>query len=348
MAHALRLAVRAGHTTRPNPAVGAVVVRDGVVVGEGFTRPVGGPHAEVVALADAGDAARGATVYVTLEPCRHQGRTPPCTDALIAAGVGRVVYGSADPGVAAGGGSEVLRRADVEVTAGVLRDWTDEHHRSFLAGVGHPTRPNVTLKLAQTPAGTLSRPGGGWITGPEARKAVHERRGMADGVLVGSGTVLADNPRLDVRDVLHDGPQPVPIVLDARGRTPLDARVVRPGAVIVTTAHAHASFVTALEAAGVHVHVVAPAREGGVDLVAALAALRSAGLDEILAEPGRTLAEAMVHADVVDTYVQHIASPGDDLTSAVPVLGTEATSSWPVATWRRLGSDIEVVRHRPT
>lgn len=347
MMHALWLAGRARHTAHPNPAVGAVVVHDGRIVGEGWTRPVGGAHAEVVALRDAGDGAAGATAYVTLEPCRHQGQTPPCTDALIAAGVSRVVVGSRDLNTVASGGAEVLRRAGVDVTVGVLSAWTDAHHRTFLTAARHANRPMLTLKLAQLPTGELSRPGGGWVTGAAARRAVHQRRARADGVLVGSGTVLADDPRLDVRDVPCLGPQPVPIVFDARGRTPVTARVARPGGIVVTASSSPHAWHRGLEAAGVKVLVSAVARDGRLDLVAAMQVLRAAGIHDVFAEPGPILGTAFVRAGLVDVHIQHVALGGSRPQDVHPVPGTEPLHVWPVAEWRRLGDDLEVVRHRP-
>ncbi len=196
---ALELAERGRGTTRPNPVVGAVVVGDGEVVGEGWHERAGGPHAEVVALAAAGERARGSTLYVTMEPCAHHGRTPPCVDAVLAAGVGRVVAGSLDPGVDSGGGLDQLRAAGLEVDLvdafearaqnEAWRTWTTER------------RPFVTYKVAATLDGRVTVPGSRWVSGEESRRLVHELRAGVDAVAVGMGTVRADDPRLDARGV---------------------------------------------------------------------------------------------------------------------------------------------------
>ncbi len=196
---ALELAERGRGTTHPNPVVGAVVVRDGEVVGEGWHERKGGPHAEIVALAEAGERARGATLYVTMEPCAHHGSTPPCTEALIAAGVAKVVAGSRDPNPEAAGGFDVLQAAGVEV----------EDADSFAARVQNEAwrtwvserRPFVILKLAQTLDGRVAVPGSRWISGVGSRRRVHELRAQVDAVAVGMGTVRADSPQLSARDV---------------------------------------------------------------------------------------------------------------------------------------------------
>jgi diaminohydroxyphosphoribosylaminopyrimidine deaminase/5-amino-6-(5-phosphoribosylamino)uracil reductase len=196
---ALELAERGRGTTHPNPVVGAVVERDGVVVGEGWHERRGGPHAEVVALAAAGAAARGATLYVTMEPCAHHGTTPPCTDAVLAAGVAKVVAGSLDPNPEAEGGLERLRQAGVEVELvdSPAARALNEAWRTWKA-LG---RPFVTYKVAVSADGRMTRPGSRWITGEESRRLVHELRAASDAVAVGMGTVRADDPRLDARDV---------------------------------------------------------------------------------------------------------------------------------------------------
>jgi diaminohydroxyphosphoribosylaminopyrimidine deaminase / 5-amino-6-(5-phosphoribosylamino)uracil reductase len=199
LGRAIELAERGRGTTRPNPVVGAVVVAGGEVVGEGWHERKGGRHAEVVALEAAGERARGATLYVTMEPCAHHGTTPPCTDAVLRAGVAKVVAGSLDPNPEAGGGLEALAAAGVEV----------EHADSFEARAQNAAwrtwvaagRPFVTLKLAVTLDGRVTVPGSRWVTGDESRKRVHELRAAADAVAVGMGTVRADDPRLDARNV---------------------------------------------------------------------------------------------------------------------------------------------------
>ena len=196
---ALELAERGRGTTRPNPVVGAVVVADGEVVGEGWHERQGGPHAEVVALEAAGERARGATLYVTMEPCVHRGTTPPCTEAVLQAGVAQVVAGSLDPNPEASGGLEVLRAAGVEVehADSLEARAQNEAWRTWIAA----GRPFVTLKLAATLDGRVTVPGARWVSGEESRRFVHELRAAADAVAVGIGTVYVDNPQLTARDV---------------------------------------------------------------------------------------------------------------------------------------------------
>lgn len=322
LARAVALAAAVQPQVSPNPAVGCVILADGRIVGEGVTEPPPGRHAEVVALAAAGSAARGATVVVSLEPCAHHGRTPPCTDALVAAGVARVVIGHPDPHPLASGGAARLTAAGVAVTGpldagATLRQTVARQLEGFLTVVARG-RPHVTLKVAQTVDGAVAHPADRrWITGPTARRAVHRWRAAVDGVLVGSGTVLADDPRLDVRAVpcAH---QPVAVVLDRRLRTPPTARVLRPGTVLVTSAPGpdpgagdraeHERRRRALAGLGARVLEVPGEPDGhGLFLSAALAALADHGMVSLLAEPGPTLAGALLRAGLVDRLVRHVA-----------------------------------------
>ena len=333
-----------GPAVSPNPAVGCVLLSGGRVVAEGVTEPPPGSHAEVVALRAAGPAARGATAVVTLEPCAHHGRTPPCTDALLAAGVSRVVIGHPDPHPAARGGAARLAAAGIEVVGpppvgDELRGAVAGALEGFLHLARHG-RVHVTLKLARTADGGVTNPSGArWVTGAAARRAVHRWRAAVDGVLVGIGTVLADDPRLDVRDVpdaaaLH---QPRGVVLDADVRMPVTARLARPGTVLVAADEqpeiraggARAHRAAQLEARGVVVRWVAPGPGGrGVDLPAALATLAELGMVSLLAEPGPTLAGALLDAELVDRLVLHVAvGLGDG-----PLHG--ALSPPPGAAWR--------------
>jgi diaminohydroxyphosphoribosylaminopyrimidine deaminase / 5-amino-6-(5-phosphoribosylamino)uracil reductase len=342
MARALARAERGRLTCRPNPMVGCVLVRDGEVVADGWHERAGGPHAEIAALTRAGDRAAGATAYVTLEPCNHHGRTGPCSEALLAAGVRRVVYGLADPNPAAAGGGARLRAAGVEVAGGLLAPWVAEQNRVFLHGLTH-RRPHVTLKLAQTVDGALVAPAGRWITGPAARAAVHRERARADAVLVGSGTVLADDPRLDVRGVPAPGGQPRAVVLDARGRTPVDAAVVRPGTIVVTGPDAPADRRAALTAAGVEVVAVPAAAPAGVDLDAAFGALWDRGIRAILAEPGATLAAALMRAGVVDRLLRHVAGSVVAIDGTPrPAAAVATGAAWPVRRQVPRGDDVEI------
>ncbi len=346
MARALALAERARPLAPPNPTVGCVLVRDGRLLAEGWTQEPGGPHAEAVALAAATDV-RGATAYVTLEPCAHTGRTPPCADALVTAGVARVVVATADPNPVAAGGAARLRAAGIEVEMGVLAPWARRQLAAFLATTTRG-RPHLTLKLAQTQDGQLVAPTGRWVTGPASRRAVHRLRARVDAVLVGSGTVVADDPRLDVRDVAVQGRQPRAVVLDARGRTPLDARVVRQGTIVVTTA-GNGDWVAQLEQRGVVVLRAPAGRSGGVDLGASLASLwQEQGVQAVLAEPGAILAEALLAADVVDRVVRHVATAvhAEDGRARI-VAALAASARWPLAHWIRRGLDVEFTADHP-
>ncbi len=291
MRAALALARRGLGNSWPNPAVGCVVVKDGRVVGRAVTAPGGRPHAEPLALAMAGAAARGATVYVTLEPCCHHGRTPPCTDALIAAGVARVVAATQDrdPRVS-GQGLARLREAGIAVEAGLLGAEAEEVNAGFFARVGLG-RPLVTLKLAATLDGRIATHGGEsrWITGEAARRAAHALRGRSDAVMVGVGTVVADDPDLTCR---IQGFRPTPlvrVVADSHLRTPLTARLVataRETPTWILARHdADAERRRVLVGAGVVVLGVAPAGAGvglGVDLVDALRVLAERGITRLL------------------------------------------------------------------
>jgi diaminohydroxyphosphoribosylaminopyrimidine deaminase / 5-amino-6-(5-phosphoribosylamino)uracil reductase len=332
LARAVAVAETARGRTSPNPTVGCVLVRDGRVVGEGATAPAGGPHAEVMALEAAGTQARGATAYVTLEPCAHHGRTPPCADALATAGVARVVYAHADPNPPATGGARSLASRGIEV---VGPDVVGERFRATVAAqlegfltVVARGRPHLTLKLAQTADGRLTAPDGGrWITGPTARQAVHRWRAAMDAVLVGVGTVLTDDPRLDVRHGLDVARPPRPVVLDSRLRTPAEAAVARPGTLVLCGPGVDPSRRAALEHAGVEVVGTPAGDDGRLDLTAALATLADQGINTVLAEPGTTLARALLDLDLVDRVVLHVGLHLGDgpLRWAVPVAPTWAT-----------------------
>jgi len=311
---ALALAERGRATVAPNPLVGCVVVLGDQVVGEGWHQRAGGPHAEIAALRAAGGNARDATVYVTLEPCAHQGRTPPCTDALIQAGVARVVVALADPNPLAAGGAARLRGAGIAVDMGpgdhglAVKEarWQNRVWLHALAS----DRPHITLKLATSLDGMVAAADGTsqWLTGPDTRRRAHELRAGVDAVLVGSGTVLADDPRLTVRLEGHAGPQPLRVVLDSRARTPLAASVLGDQAptVIVVSPAAERSRVEALETAGVETWTC---RSGpwGADLAHVLDGLRKRGVTSLLVEGGPTVAASFLRAGLVDELVCHIA-----------------------------------------
>ncbi|MXY97223.1 MAG: bifunctional diaminohydroxyphosphoribosylaminopyrimidine deaminase/5-amino-6-(5-phosphoribosylamino)uracil reductase RibD, partial [Gemmatimonadetes bacterium] len=291
MRRALDLAARGIGRTSPNPMVGSVVVRDGVVLGKGYYREYGGRHAEPQALEEAGARARGAALYVTLEPCCHQGSTPPCTDAIIASGIAHVHVAMADPDRRVSGkGIERLRAAGMTVETGLMEAEARElnaayvHHRET-------GQPFVLLKLAQTLDGRIATRNGHskWITGEAARKRVHLMRSRADAVLVGIDTVLADDPRLTVRHV--DGRQPRRVVLDSRARTPLDARVLNgeASATVCVTEAASADRIEELKGTGAEV-LVLPGGDGSVPIAPLKSALGKAGIVTLMVEGGSRVA----------------------------------------------------------
>ncbi len=304
MQRAIQLGAEGSRAVRPNPRVGCVLVRDGIVVGEGFHAVVGGPHAEAVALEVAGDRARGATAYVTLEPCNHFGRTPPCAQALIAAGVARVVIAVRDPHPEASGGIETLRAAGVAVTTDVLTVEAGDLAEVFLTGVRH-RRAFVQLKTAITADGRVAADDGTtrWISGPQARLQVHIWRAEADAVLIGAGTALADNPRLDCRDLPQPATHlPVRVVLDRRVRLPLESHLAETTAqrtLVITDdfAHATSSHAEALRQRGVEIVRVPPSEAWLADV---LRLLLQRGLHHVLCEGGPTLATALWRAALVD------------------------------------------------
>jgi diaminohydroxyphosphoribosylaminopyrimidine deaminase/5-amino-6-(5-phosphoribosylamino)uracil reductase len=308
MARALELAARGLWTTDPNPRVGCVIARGEQTVAEGWHERAGGPHAEVAALAAAGVAARGATAYVSLEPCSHHGRTPPCTDALVAAGIRRVVYAMRDPNPRVrGAGIAQLAAAGVAVEGGVLEREARELNPGFVSRMERG-RPWVMVKLAASLDGGTALPGGEsrWITGEAARHDVQRLRARASAVMTGSGTVLADDPRLDVR--LPDATrQPLRVVLDSRLRISPTARIVAPpGRLLVLCAAEDEERASALSAAGAEVAQVR-ASAGGIDLAAALALLAERQVNELLAECGPGLAGALLAAKLVDELVLYLA-----------------------------------------
>jgi diaminohydroxyphosphoribosylaminopyrimidine deaminase/5-amino-6-(5-phosphoribosylamino)uracil reductase len=304
MAHALRLAARGLGSVWPNPAVGCVLVRDGIIVGRGWTQPGGRPHAEVRALQQAGLLAAGATAYVTLEPCAHHGQTPPCAEALIAGRVVRVVTALTDPDPRVSGrGHAKLRSAGIAVTEGVLHAEAAALNAGFLKRVTRGL-PFVTLKLAASLDGRTATAAGEsrWITGPEARRKVHALRLAHDAVMVGSGTALADDPDLTVRE-MGAARQPVRIVVDRALRHAPQSRLGRStGQGPVWLLHGPTAPETARKAwqATGATLIETPETAGRLDLAAALRALADRGLTRILSEGGSTLAAALVKAGLVD------------------------------------------------
>ncbi|RXF74836.1 bifunctional diaminohydroxyphosphoribosylaminopyrimidine deaminase/5-amino-6-(5-phosphoribosylamino)uracil reductase RibD [Hansschlegelia zhihuaiae] len=307
---ALSLARRGLGRTAPNPSVGAVVVaRDGTIVGRGWTQPGGRPHAEPIALAAAGAAARGATLYVTLEPCSHYGRTPPCVDAIVAAGVARVVAATGDPDPRVDGrGFARLRAAGIDVEAGVMREEATRLIAGHAARVALG-RPFVTLKLAVSADGKVALPGGRpvAITCEASRARVHLMRAESDAILVGVGTVLADDPELTCRLPGMADRSPTRIVLDGGLRTPPASRLVIGAAGtptwIVASADAPVEAERALRAAGAEVMRVERGPDGRLDLMAALGLLVDRGVARLMVEGGPTVASALLSPGLVDEAV---------------------------------------------
>ncbi len=332
MAEALALASRAAGYTHPNPMVGAVVVKEGRIIGRGYHHRAGEAHAEVHALAEAGDKAKGATLYVTLEPCAHFGKTPPCANRVVEAGIKRVVVGIVDPNpLVAGKGVNILRNAGIEVEIGVLAHECARLTEGFITYI-KTGRPFVTLKSAMSLDGKIATRTGDskWITDEAARKDGHRLRASHDAILTGIGTVLADNPKLDCRLTGEDWPyevaphQPDVVILDSKGRTPDDAALwhgpTRKILIFVTKACSKARQ-DALTALGATVHEVPAGLNGvGVDLDAVLDSLGGAGYTSVLVEGGSGVIASFVEQRLFDkivTYVGNILIGGQDALSAV-------------------------------
>ncbi|WP_350023281.1 bifunctional diaminohydroxyphosphoribosylaminopyrimidine deaminase/5-amino-6-(5-phosphoribosylamino)uracil reductase RibD [Pseudomonas protegens] len=331
MAHALELARKGRYSTHPNPRVGCVIVRDGQVVGEGWHVRAGEPHAEVHALRAAGELARGATAYVTLEPCSHHGRTPPCADALVNAGVARVVAAMQDPNPeVAGRGLQRLAQAGIDTHGGVLEGEARAINKGFLKRMEHGL-PYVRVKLAMSLDGRTAMAGGEsqWITGPAARSAVQRLRAESSVVLTGADTVLADDARLTVRaaELGLDAEQtalamsrpPLRVLIDGRLRVPLDAPFFKAGpALVATCAAVEEQYANGPEC------LIVPGPDGQVDLRRLLLELAARGVNEVLVEAGPRLAGAFAQQGLVDEYQIFVA--GKFLgSSARPLL------DWPLA-----------------
>ncbi len=348
MARALDLAERGLFTTTPNPRVGCVIVRDGAVVGEGFHARAGEAHAEANALAAAGARAAGATVYVTLEPCSHHGRTPPCADALIAAKVQRVVAAMGDPNPrVAGDGFARLRAAGVEVASGLLEDEARELNIGFVSRLTRG-RPWVRLKVAATLDGRTAAANGQsqWITGEASRRDGHRWRARACAVLTGIGTVRDDDPRLTVREVATTR-QPLRVLVDSRLEVPLAARILEGGRLLVATAAADERKTAALRAQGAEV-VVLPNRAGKVELADLMRELARRELNEIHVEAGVKLNGSLVAAGVIDELLVYLAPSllGDAASGMfnLPAIARlEQKLPLRLVDVRRIGEDVRVV-----
>ncbi|STZ75400.1 bifunctional diaminohydroxyphosphoribosylaminopyrimidine deaminase/5-amino-6-(5-phosphoribosylamino)uracil reductase RibD [Bergeriella denitrificans] len=351
MQNALRLARQGRFSTSPNPRVGCVIARGSQIVGQGFHVRAGEPHAEVHALRQAGEAAEGATAYVTLEPCSHYGRTPPCAEALIKAKVGRVVAAMTDPNpLVAGKGLAMLHNAGIITQSGLLEDEARALNRGFLSRIERG-RPYVRLKCAASLDGktALSDGRSQWITAEAARQDVQILRAESCAVLTGIGTVLADNPRLNVR-TLPTLRQPVRVVLDSRLQTPPDCHLVRDGGsptVIATLVSDPDRLQPYLQHR--HIRIIRPSENpaGRIDLADLLRLLAEAGLGEVMVEAGATLASAFLAADLADEIVLYqspkiLGNPGRplfDLPEQPDALHTNAR--WHTAALETVGSDIK-------
>jgi diaminohydroxyphosphoribosylaminopyrimidine deaminase/5-amino-6-(5-phosphoribosylamino)uracil reductase len=349
MAHALRLAERAAYTARPNPMVGCVIARDEVVVGEGWHQRTGGPHAEVFALRQAGEQARGATAYVTLEPCAHHGRTPPCALALIEAGVSRVVAAMRDPFPKVdGGGFVLLREAGIEVAEGLMAAQARELNQGFLSRIERG-RPWVRVKLAASLDGRTAMADGRskWITGAAAREDVQHWRARAGAILTGAATVLADDPMLTVRLTDTEVLPPLRVVLDARLRS-LDCARVREGG--APTLYVHDAAVRPPAIADAEFASV-PSHDGRLDLGAVLALLAERGINDVHTEAGATLAGALLAGGWVDELLLYqapslLGEHGLPLLSGLGIHAMDDQRRMRVVDQRQVGGDLRL-RLRP-
>lgn len=330
MAQAIFLAERGRGWTNPNPMVGAVLVKDGRIIGQGWHKRCGGLHAEREALADCQESPEGASLYVTLEPCCHYGRQPPCTDAILEAGITRVVVGSMDPNpLVAGKGLEILCAHGVSVEAGILREKCDKLNQAFFHYIT-TGQPYVTMKYAMTLDGKIATYTGAsrWITGEESRRRVHQDRHASAAILAGVGTVLADNPLLTCR--MEGGKNPLRVICDTRLRTPLNSEIIRTATEVPTVIAAgpiEPHRATPYETAGCQVWFL-PLREGHVDLTAMMSRLGHEGIDSLLLEGGGTLNWSMLSLGLVQR-VQAYISPklfGGVAKSPVEGIGVEVPS----------------------
>lgn len=348
MALALRLAERGRYTCKPNPCVGAVLAQGDAVVGTGWHARAGEPHAEVFALREAGPRARGATAYVTLEPCAHHGRTPPCADALLAAGIGRLVYASADPNpLVSGQGVARLQAAGIPVTGGLMQAAADELVAGFLSRMRRG-RPFVRVKSATSLDGRIALASGhsAWITGEAARADVQRWRAQASVILTGIGTVLADDPRLTAR-VPDPCVPPVRVVIDSHGRIPSSAAVLNSEAPTwIATTEAGAA-VLADRLPGATCLVLPATATGQVDLPALMAVLAQRGANEVLVEAGGTLGGALLEANLVDEWLLYqnpclLGDRGLPVFSGANPASMAARSQWRLVDSRVVGIDLRL------
>jgi len=350
MARALKLAERGYYSAKPNPRVGCVLVKNDGIIGEGFHYRAGEPHAEINALRDAGDAT-GSTAYVTLEPCCHHGRTPPCADALIEARVARVVYAVSDPNPRVdGGGAARLINAGIEASGGVMAKAAEQLNRGFFHRM-RTSRPFVTVKLGMSVDARVALASGAsqWITGPQARADVQRLRAAACAIVTGRGTVVADEPLLTVRDERFDiaGIQPMRVVLDSQLRADPSLKLFdAPGDVIVYTVSSHEAEHARFTAVGAEVETIMPGT-GGMDLAVILERLAGRNANNVLVEAGPTLAGAFIGQGLADEIITYVAPNiiGDDARSAFALPAPDNLDSvrrFRFSEMRKLGDDIRL------
>lgn len=358
MARALQLAEHGLYTTSPNPCVGCVLVKDGKIVGEGWHERAGEPHAEILALRMAGEMARGATAFVTLEPCSHEGRTPPCADALIKAGVARVVAAVQDPNPqVAGQGLEKLRSAGISVECGLMEAAARELNIGFFSRMTRGT-PWVRSKIAASLDGRTALANGTsqWITGADARRDVQHWRARSSAVLTGIGTILGDDARLNVRDI-EGAHQPMRVIADSHLRLPPAARILdrntAGGEVLIYTATENTAKLAGLEQAGAQI-IVLPDMNNRVDLGAMLRDLAARGCNEVLVEGGSKLNGALLNAGLVDELLLYLAPQLlGDMAQGIAALGKLTSLDQRIELeWRdirHVGRDLRITAriHKP-
>ncbi len=328
MARALHVAERGRFTTDPNPRVGCVLVKEGQIIGEGFHEKAGQAHAEINALKNTKVDTTGATAYVTLEPCSHYGKTPPCCDALIGAGIKRLVVAMTDPNpLVSGRGLERCKAAGMEVICDVLRADAEKLNRGFISRMTR-NRPFVQSKIAMSLDGRTALANGEskWITSPEARADVHLFRAESSAILTGIGTVLADNPSLNAR-VNFPVEQPIRVILDSALKMPLDAQIANTtGKILILTCSTNEQKHADLKKSGFYCHVL-PEINGRVDLKAALNFLGEQGINNVFVEAGATLNGALLEANLVDEWLIYMASC---------VLGDKGRGAFSLPEWQSM------------
>jgi diaminohydroxyphosphoribosylaminopyrimidine deaminase/5-amino-6-(5-phosphoribosylamino)uracil reductase len=349
MAYALRLAEKGLYSTTPNPRVGCVIANNGKIVGSGWHERAGQPHAEIIALNAAREAARGGVVYVTLEPCGHHGRTPPCTNSLIEGGIAKIIIAMADPNpLVSGRGCTLLQQAGIAVQTGLLSAEAHALNVGFVSRMLHK-KPWIRLKVAASLDGKTALNNGTsqWITGEAARKDGHRWRARSCAIMTGIGTVKSDNPQLTVRHV-QTSRQPKKVIVDSHLAIPLDARLLQGETVLIFTANSeNQEKKAALEKMGMQV-IVLPDAEGMVDLRKMMTTLADFGINEVLVEAGRSLSSALVNAGLVDEMIIYFAPHliGDDAQGMIKLpelVNLEHKKTLVIQDLRMIGRDIRII-----